>query len=173
MLIETLRAVADALNDVTIGVNAQLSGIPLDAGDPALTPLTLITDETNNLSLAMNKAPNDSGYPLLLVTLAAPVEMKGEVMSDIRSSEVRVLVQYIAQGSTTQNVVRDAYYAMRGVQRCLHDFHSNDNQSMRYRNGIQIQECLSMTHQLVDTYESDNKIVTGMLVTYLVRDSQP
>lgn len=173
MLIETLRIVATALATGSIGVNTQLPGVPRDAGDPVPPDVVYFTDETNNLSLAMNKAPNDVGYPMILATILSPVSLQGEVVSGVRSGEVSVLVQYIATGQDTQNKVRDAYYTMRAVEKCIHQLESNDYaNTLRTRNGIHVQELLSMTHQLVDTYEQDNKIVAGMILTYLVRDFQ-
>lgn len=172
MLLETIRCVTTALNTGSIGVNTQIAGLPVDNGDVVPPNIVYITDETVNLSLALNKAPADVGYPMLLVTILSPVDMAGEVVSTVRSSEIQVLIQYIASGIDTHNMVRDAYYTMRAVVRCLHDFHSNDHADMRNRNGISIQECLSLTHQTVETFEQDNKVVTGIIAQYLVRDSQ-
>lgn len=173
MLIETLRSVTDALATGSIGVNAQLASIQRDAGDPVPTSVVLITDQTRNFDLALGKTPTEQGYPMILVTINSPVDLKGEVVGTIRDAEIEVLIRYETQGTETDDLVRDTYYTLRAIERCLNQFHSNANASMRTRNGVHLQECLSMQHSTVETYEQGQQVLANISVKYLVRDTQP
>lgn len=169
MIIETLRIVADALANQTYGVNAQLPLVPLDGSDPVPSNVVTIEDETRNFDVALNKAPTDD-YPQLLVALNNEVEMQGQVVSSVRESTVEVIIQYVALGVQTDTAIRDGYYTMRAVTKCITDLFDNANESARTRNGVHAQELMSMRHGNSVTYEQDAKVSISLILTILVRD---
>ncbi len=173
MLIETIRGVSEALVHSTIGVNAQIPTVNVDAGDPTPPLIQYITDQTRDLSAALNKQPVDNGSPTITVGINDNVEMKSEVVSGVRNSEVSVIIQYEALGVLTHSAVRDAYYTMRAVEKCLYAFELNDYAALRTRNNVFIVNSTSMIHTPMETNDASTSVITSLIVRYAVRDEHP
>lgn len=171
MILETIRAVADALDNATYGVNAQLASVPLDAGDSTPTSVATITDATRDYLTAVGRLPQTR--PCLTVALAEPVTMDGEVMQSDRNGEVDLIIRYGMDDADTEQGVRDTFYTLRAVVQSLRDFNSNDNASDRQRNGIMVLECTNIRHLPPFTVVADDTMCSGLFVTFRVRDTQP
>lgn len=172
MLVETIRMVADFLQDGTGGVNQQLSGMTYDGSDTAPPSIVTFADETRNLTAALHRTPQS--LPCLLVTIDDDTPLEPDVVSDIRYGEVTVLVRYISEDVETNEGNRDTYYTMRAVEKCLRDFLAdNGGSTNRNRNGIQIVETVRMTHTRLFENINDKQVTCGLRVTFKVRDTQP
>lgn len=171
MLLEVIRMVADALADNTIGVNAQLVTLTVDAGDTIPTSITTIADETRNGHVAVGRYPTT--LPCLTVTLNGQVNLDGEVISDYRDAEVSIMIRYVSQDVDTPQGNSNAYYTLRAVVRALREFNRNTNESLRSRNGIHVLECKSLTHVQLFENIDDAYVTGGIEVTFHVRDTTP
>lgn len=171
MIVETLRAVTDALATGSYGVNYQISNLTVESGDSAPPELVAVVDETRSDEVAVGRYP--STLPALMVTLEGNPTLQGDVVSDSRDGEVSVLIRYIVSESDTSKSVTDSYNTMRAVLRTLKEFNSNTQAQARLRNGIQIVECLSI--EMVQTFKNiDDAYVTGAVTArFRVRDCEP
>jgi len=171
VILETIRCVADGLDNVTYGVNAQLVTVQVDTGDATPPQLAGVFDETRNDQVAVGRYPET--YPCLVVTLDGQVSLQGEVTSNYRDAEVTLLIRYVQRSVDTSQARTDGYYTLRAVQKAMKQFFSNANASDRVRNDIQIIECLNFEHiQMFDNID-DAMVTSGIRVTMFVRDSQP
>lgn len=173
MIIETIRVVKDALADGTIGINAQLTTLDLDAGDSTPTDIATVTDETVNFEAALNRPSEPT--PSVNVALNADVDLDGEVMTTFRDGEVELAIRVAVIEDQVHNGVRDIYYYIRAIEKCLRDLASNANAAVRLRNNVQVREILDMTHRpIFREIEDSGTTLTGQLViTWLVRDISP
>lgn len=171
MILETIRAVADGLANVTYGVNAQLQTIQKDGSDATPQNVVGVYDETRSDEVAVGRYPK--AYPHLTVTLDGAVDLQGEVVSGNRDAEVTVLIRYVQKNVDSSMGRTDAYYTMRAVQKALKTFFSNAQAADRNRNNIQIIECQGFEHiQMFDNVD-DAMVTSGIRVTMFVRDAQP
>jgi hypothetical protein len=171
MLLETIRMVADALANNTIGVNAQLATLTVDAGDALPASIVTVADETRNGQVAVGRYPTT--LPCLTVTLNGQVELDGEVVSSYRDAEVSILIRFVTQDADTAQGNTNAYYTLRAVVKALREFNRNTNESLRSRNGIHVLECKSLTHVQLFENIDDAYVTGGIEVTFHVRDTTP
>jgi hypothetical protein len=174
MILETIRAVTDWLNNATYGVNAKLSTVTRDGGDPAVDSIQLITDETRNFEVAIRKIPA-TPRPNISVFLANDVDMSPKEFSGTRNGDVTVIIRYAVDENNTNSGLRDAYYTMRAVIASLKDFNSNGPapEFARSRNGVQIIAITEMVEMQPFQTPEDTAISTGLRITFEVRDTQP
>lgn len=173
MILETVRVVSAALENLTYGVNAQLASLDIDSGDTVPTNIVTIGNETEDFLVAMGRVVTP--FPSLSVALDGDADLDGEVLTTIRDAEIPIAIRMGLSNDQAQNGLRDTYYYLRAVIKTLRDLSSNSNIADRTRNNICVAEILELTHRpLFREIEDTNGIVTGQLiVTYKVRDVNP
>lgn len=176
MILETVRAWADWLQDATYGVNAQLGTIPLDSGDPVPTAIALVADETRNGSAARRQIPDT--LPALLVRLHAPAGLVPNIGPNTANREgaIPVLTAYAAADVTSEEGNRQCVYTLRAVEKSLRDFMDTTiaaANTARSRGSVQIERIEDLQH--LTTYEplQDRDILGALIVTFQVRDLAP
>lgn len=139
MILEALRIVKNALSDGTIGVNAQLPGVPRDGTDPQPASVALIAESTSNFSAAIEGLlPDvDAQYPCLMLCPGLtpgddePVTKAGP----LQDGSVEVLIRYGAKDPDAAAGNRDASYTLRAVRRSLNQLQMAA-EATRLLNGI-------------------------------------
>lgn len=174
MKLEACRLVANALDDVTLGVNARLASVPRDGSDAVPPDLALIDDETRNPFAARGQMPEDDDqYPCLLVGLMDQGNtLDPHQKTGVRDGSVQLLVRYGARQVDSARGAQDAYYTFRAVERCLTAW-INGDPATREMNDVAVwyaERC-----DIVPLWEPvGDKIVTGgMILSYRLRDLDP
>ena len=171
MILESIRAVADALNSTSYGVNVQFDTMAFDGTDSAPPDIAVVADETRDNSVAVGRYPTT--FPALVVTVDGDTVLDGEVVSDNRDGDISIIIRYLTKNADTAEGNSETLYTLRAVQKCLRDFNSNTNVGDRVRNNIQIIECLKIEHLQLFENISDANITGGIRATFKVRDAQP
>ena len=173
MILETVRIIADWLNDGTYGVNAVRTNVPKDVGVTDF-PAVQIFDSTRDGRIGRGGIPQmlPSELPALLVTPAdSPVEQNGAV---IRSwppdAKVTVLVRYVAREMDTAKAERDASQTIRAIWRSIGSMVTQRTGTQR-ASGVHLISVVSM--QAATLYESteDTTVTGGVIVMCHVRDT--
>lgn len=173
MILETVRIIADWLDDATYGVNALAASVPTDTGVTQFPAVTVL-NSTESGATARGQIPDvSSNLPALLVTPAdQPID---QIAPGARpwppDASVTVLVRYATAKADTAAAERDASQTIRAVWRSLGQLMvTSAGETARTRAQVQLLHITSL--QAATLYE-DNKdvIVTGgVLVTSRVRD---
>lgn len=171
MIVNTLRMIADALNDDEYGVNAQLATLPVDTTDTLPSSIAVIGDETQDDTFGYNRFP--TALPAIGVIVDADTPMSGEVMSDNRDGTVTVLIAYANDNVDGAVGKTHTWLTFRAIQRCLRVWLSNAKASDRQRNGIQVISCLDMALATPTDNINDGKIASALRLTLAVRDTTP
>lgn len=171
MIVETIRAVADALSTGSYGVNTQIGNLTVDGTDDRPPQIAVIADETRSDEVAVGRYPTQ--YPCLVVTLDGNPTLSGDVVSGTRDGEVSVVIRYITKDAESAKSVVDVYNTLRAVMRTLKQFNSNSQSSDRLRNDVQVVECLSV--EVTQTFNQIEDVFnTGAVkATFRVRDVLP
>jgi hypothetical protein len=172
MIIETVRYVADVLDDVTIGVDAKIDAIGLDGADTRPVDLASVKNEFDHGIVARRHVPAAESTPMLMVFQPREVELDGwvttEVM-DVRDLPVAVVV--VTQDADTEGAnVASAYY-VRAIMQSLND--RTITEGRRTRNNVQI-----MNHRnvvFINPYMpiGDAVMTRGVLLGFQSRDLTP
>lgn len=116
MILETIRALADHLDDDTVGVGAKLATTPRDGSDP-LPATPTILDETRSFAVALGRPP--ASLPALTLHLDSVIDLDPRSAQQTRDGQVAVLCRYVCREADVANGTRDAYYVMRALERSL------------------------------------------------------
>lgn len=171
MILESIRSITDALDNVSYGVDVQLSNVSRDTTDTIPSALAGVFDETRSDEVAVGRFPEV--FPSLVVTLEGTVNLQGEVISSYRDAEISVMVRYVQDDTDGAKARTDAYYTLRAVEKCLRVFFSNLQAADRLRNNVQILECKLMEHVPMFDNINDGMVTSGIRVVMYVRDIQP
>lgn len=173
MIIEAVTILTDALADPTIGVNAQLAGIPLLAGDATPAPVTFIGDEFRDDRVLMGDSPPD--LPAIYVTRDGPLILTGEVATNYRDTAAPVSVA-IRIFTTHHKDARDnrfnEYYG-RAVMRSLKLLMGNAHEADRTSGDIYVISIEQMLWTPLREEVSGCIITGGVAVTLNLRDEAP
>lgn len=179
MILETVRILADWLNDSTYGVGPMLTALTLDGSDARPSAPTLF-DETRNGPASRRKIP--ATKPCLIVRQAGEgAQINGEPfpVQGPRDGDVHLGVWYADVESASEKGNQGAHYVLRAAAQSLRLLTSSIGaagtaaNTARLRNGIRILQCKSLS--LVTAYEplEDGILLGAVLATYHVRDTQP
>lgn len=184
MILETVRIVAEWLDDPTVGVNAVRTTVPKDAG-VASFPAVTVLDSTRDGRVARGGVPNleASEFPCLLVTPAdQPVEQSGATIRPWPpDGTVTVLVRYATQDTDTASAERNASQTIRAVWWAIGRLILNGRATTLPSQSVGENACARAGVQLIGVrslqaatlYESteDGTVTGGVLVTCHVRDT--
>lgn len=148
MLNETIRIVADAYRDGTIGVNAQLSSVPILSGHETPPDLSEIATVIDDQKAAREETPANS--PALILAPFGDYEVDGGPLSDhldARGGGVQTL--YFTKNKNAEKAARHGYYTLRACLWSLIDlFNPNRAGSEADRNVNSIQLISIMDHRI-------------------------
>lgn len=178
MILETVRIIAGALADATIGVNALRSLAPLDTGVTA-APVVTVFNSTTDGRVARGGVPNllPTEFPALLVTPAdTPVDQQTPGVKPFPpDATITVLVRYVTRAVDTAAAERDTSQTLRAVWRSMGLLMQPAQSALRTITvsavpSVSLVSIRSL--QAATLYESDaDTIITGgVLVTCHVRD---
>ncbi|MHC4647632.1 MAG: hypothetical protein ACYTBJ_19370 [Planctomycetota bacterium] len=179
MILEASRQFRLALEHSVYGVNAKLNGLSRYPDMKEPRPVSRILDWTMDDMAVRGEPGND--YPCLMLPKPEQFEMKGEVTTAIRDTEtlgIRLsvaLITELAMSKTSQGAV-EAALIIRAIQQCVATWLSNDYQSDRVANNIQIRDGRSLWWSLqvvIDTPAPNAVIAGGVLLDVMLRDLNP
>ena len=172
MIRETLRLTSAAMANVTYGVNAQITTLDISVGDPTPPDVVTITDETQNIDVALDRP----AVPMTSIGIvqAGPAELEvDDPQQIVRDGEVTVGIRYFAENSQTHNVKNQALYVMRAIEKTINDWMDESNLADRQQNNITVCFLTGMRHEKVMSYIEDSIIAGQLTVTFEVRDTAP
>lgn len=176
MHLEPIRCVADWLNDVTNGVNAQIANVTLDSGDVAPHGVVAVLDETRSEILALRHIPESQLTPFLFIWMLGDAEVQAVNQSKQDIDSFPIGIAYIDRDTNAANAVRDGSYVMRAVRRSLNRLHQGDaiGIAARTRNGVETRNGNIRMQLLRPELPLENAVVGVCLrATYAVRDTSP
>lgn len=157
MIKETLIMFTAALNDGSYGVSNFVTG--------SLTAYS----ELDNVQVALGG--NAEPYPSLSVRLADPLEVQGEVFTNIRDGiDLNVQVTYVGRDIDTPAGVTTMYEVFHGIQKSVREWMRNINESARISDSIQVVSCNRMVMTPNQAVSSDAIIPGGVTLSFYVRD---
>lgn len=173
MKLEILRIIADELADGTHGVNALLSTVPRDAGDPEPPALHAIYDETRKGWLARGELPEElkaaTENPFLVVTMLGDLDFGGRSRPSndaggLVRATFRVTVQYVTHQAFTERGEQDGLYTGRAVRSVLQQLFSPARAAARERNGVQLEVLQNITELNVFETIEDRTVIANIVV---------
>ena len=173
MILETVRIIANWLEDTTYGVNALASSVPRDTG-VTVFPRVSVLNSTTTATVARGQIPASADdLPALLVTPADTAV--NQVTPGVRpwppDAEVTVLIRYATAMADTAAAERDASQTIRAVWRSLGQLMLQDaNGADRTISSVALVSIRAM--QAATLYEANQDVIVtgGVLVTCHVRD---
>lgn len=183
MRIETLRIVGDWLARDDYGVNAYLTQVPRDAGDPVPPQIAswqgeqlAVFDATRHVWVAERQdAP---AVPSLYVIGEDVISLTGEASPDgqVRRTvtPIIVTVRYLTARSDTVAALRDGEYTLRAVVRSLKELFLNANDAARIRNGACLTAMVDpVTYAPVVESIGNHRVAGGVVLNLDGRDADP
>lgn len=173
MILETLRATTDWLNNATKGFNALIVTLPVDAGDEGLRKTAaFINDQTRDDRVAITSDPPNT--PALYVVSDGPVGAEGEVKTIYRDADhVAVAIRYIINNADDAEANAQVLYALRAIMRSIRELMRNENIAARTRNSVVIESCQSATFGRVEESAGAAVAAGAVVVVFKVRDKSP
>lgn len=173
MILESIRIIADALEDSTYGVNAQLPSLDIDSGDTVPENIKTFADETRDILVALDRVAEP--LPSINVFLGGPIDAEPEVLTTTRDADVPITIRIALSNDQAQNGTRDIYYYMRAVEKCLRDLGSNANAADRSRNNVQYNEYTDwrIQRRFVKIDDANGAVTLQIDFTARVRDINP
>ena len=173
MKIETLRVIAEWLDDATYGVNALLPNVPLDGSD-TVPPDVFVLNAADDPHAALDQIPTDvDELPALIVTLyTSPVDQVVPASQPWPpDAQVDVVIRYAGRNVQSEIGVRDESYTMRAVWRSVALLMTTSaGLTARSRNSVQVVGVSAMRELTLDRPHADAVMTGAVLVTCRVRD---
>lgn len=116
MILETVRAVTDHLNDASRGLGACLATTPRDGSD-ALPATPAIEDETRSFAVAVGRPP--ATLPAITVHYDGVVDLDPRSAQRTRDGQVAIVCRYCVREADLAAGTRNAFYVMRALERSL------------------------------------------------------
>lgn len=175
MIRTTLRALTDAFNSVTYGINVQIGALQLEGSDTRPATMSLIANELSAGWVATGNLPPSGSVPAIGIQLLEQVEMDGEIQGGAarREAHITIYSRVILRQSKTEKGNLDMYYSLEAMEKCIGVFMSAAKESDRLRNNMQICECTTMTHTKDMSFVDDNVMAGGIKATFRVRSLNP
>lgn len=160
MIKETIRMVADALENGSYGVNE------------FLTPENRVAsfgDETRSDVVAQGMPLEP--YPSLNVTLAQPAEFEGEVRTSYRDGfDITIQVSYISKSAKMAEGNAHMWDVMRAVTKTLRRWLSNESAGDRELDGVQVIACTGIEISPPLSVSDDSVIPASLVIRLRIRD---
>lgn len=169
MILDTVRMVADWLNDATYGVNAVLAAVDLDGTDSAPAGTYTIQDETRDDDAAINR---DGTPPLIRVTSGDLRSLDGQSATYTHDADISTEITIVRDATSPAAVVRDCYYTARAVAKSVESLFgtSATAATARVRNGVQAYAITNLSTAAIRVDEGDRPATLTVFLTVRVRD---
>jgi hypothetical protein len=171
MILETVRAVADWLEDATYGVAARLASLTYDGTDAAPSGTWTVTDETRDNDAAIDRPT--AGH-VLKVVAGEVRSLAGEAATYLHTAQVPLEITVQRTATSPAALVRDLYYTQRAVLACVESLFDPSIAAAVTacsRNGVQLQVITALSVARVAPALDDNLGTGAVYVTVQVRDT--
>lgn len=179
MELETCRAIATALADPTIGMNAQIATLVMDQGGdqrPSNVGIYNYFDDDWVAKRVLNIDEARAGnivLPCVAVYLDRPPTYDPEVQTFYRDGVFPVAVSWFSISSDEVMKRRQASMINRAVLRVFTQFNSNANTAMRFRNNVNLFVAKSIDQYTPNEAWGEIILAAQTLITYRVREHLP
>lgn len=173
MKLETIRLVAAAAADPTLGVNAMLAGLTLMTGDPRPANVT-IYNAADHGWVARRMIPEEASgitFPALAVFLVKSSTFD-EVPSQVRDGHLPIGLAYVENASDSAKGNRDAMYTEMAILRFLARLESPAADSLRQVNDVGLVYPDSTEQPPVDQPWGSGLVTALTITTWTVRDNR-
>lgn len=170
MILETVRAVADWLEDGTYGVTARLASLTYDGGDAAPSGTLVVIDETRDNDASVDRPP--AGH-FLKVVAGEVRTLAGEAATYSHGAQVPLEITIQRQATAPKDLVRDLYNTQRAVLACVESLFNPAIAAAAAactRNGVQLQVITALSAARVAPTIEDYVGSAAVYVTVQVRD---
>ncbi len=174
MMLETIRLVAEWLNDGTNGVNAQIDAMrtasAIDTADTDPPDIAAIENETADGKVARRVVPEGQTTPALWLFVARPGDFGGMVTTEFRRGIVPLVIGYLGSNAQTAVGLEDAYYTMRAIMWSLAAL-MKQNSATRTRNSVLLVRFAGLEVLPPFTPLEDGEFTTGLVWQVQVQDN--
>lgn len=175
MRLETVRIIAEWLQDATNGVNTKLASVPRDEGDPVPPSIEAIYDVTRHDWVVLRDDPPK--VPCLYVMSEGGVLMTGEEMTGtFRETQepFAITVRYVRQGGVSlAAATRDGDYTLRAVMRSVFELMKGTNVARRTRNSVCITTLDRATYVPIIEDVGNQQVTGAAVLEFTIRDAAP
>lgn len=173
MLLEAVRIFADALDDVSYGVNAQLPDIERDAGDPQPPDIRWVKDVSRDQGAVEGRLPSD--WPGIVVGPSGfAARAEGQVTTEKRDAEdVGVTAEWVSGKSDLADALRDGLYTLRAIQRTLDDLFEAAQDADRSRNNCRLLNAQDLEFGEIIIDDDAGRVVLPTTIRFYMRDDNP
>lgn len=170
MILETVRVWAAALRDTTLGVNAQLPSVPLDAGDSTPRDVRWVLDVTEDNAAFEGRLPGD--WPGLIVSPDGnAARMDGQSATQLRDAQgVGVATEFVTGDGDLSTGLRDGFYTLRAVLRTLDDLMDQTNEASRRLNSVLVIKCDDIRMGAISVDDDEGRLILPAVFEFHVRD---
>lgn len=137
MILETVKIIADALEDATYGLAVYLANVPVEAGDSAPATPTF-KNQADDADAARKQLPDGDG-PWLFVA-AGDADQTHPTTRLVSDAQLFVGLTYLIRDTDTANAARVSSYTERALRKFLGVLNGNDGAALRTRNQVQVSE---------------------------------
>lgn len=177
MIIETVRYVADLLNDDTAGLNVKLAAIGLDstvAGveDTRPADINAVLNEFDHDLAARRQVPQDGSQeaPFCMVFQARDADLDGWITAEkIDARSVPIAIMFVQRDADTATGNLAGGYYVRCAMQCINGDGAGDS-SNRERNNIQVLQHNNMIPVAPFIPIGDAVMTRGLIVDFQTRD---
>lgn len=178
MIAEVIRMTAIALADATLGVNAQIAALALDATAAGVTDarppnvVSILNQADHNIEV--REAQDENQYPLIIVGVNAPFLGPGQVWTSIQDTEGAVSCVYITRGGSAAANFLNTDYTLRAMKKAIHAYLTSVGRDIqRKRNSIAISNAKTMELTHAGGQAAGGEVAGVLKITYTVRDQTP
>lgn len=137
MIIETVRFVADLLDDETNGVNAKIEAIGLDGTDTRPGDIAAVLNEFDSPAIARRQIGADVTTPVLAVFTPRDTDLTGWVTTGVMDArDVMVAIVVVDKDADSEVANLNSAYYVRAIMQSINSVATGD--TTRTRNNVQI-----------------------------------
>ena len=173
MILSALRIIVAALEDPTIGVNAQILALPLDGNDGRPSRIKYVRETTLDSDIVFGRLPAD--WPGLIVTADGATTIEGEIRNGVYQEGVgmAVAIRYATRDPDAAQANRNGLYTLTAIRRTINELFDTANQADRLRNGIYLISCREMIEGPLFEERETGTITAALVAEFVARDTAP
>ena len=171
MILETVRILADWVDDATYGVNVHLATVPRETG-VTLPSNVDVRDETRDPQCARDQIPDDlTGNGLLVSAYEGADQTNPANRPWPPDASVTVLMRFATTNKDTDTAACDSSVTLRALWKCLGQLMTTSaGETARTRQSVQLLHIESMRLLASYTPATDVTVTGAALVSCRVRD---
>lgn len=176
MIIETCRMIEAVLKDVTLGVNAQIAALVMDApngGSADTRPANVTVRNAVDNDVTVREV--DTTFPLVVVDVSKPGVAPGQIWSGVRDSEIDLIIAYVTESGDVAKNARNTDYTLRAIVRSIARglLAANKRDTAGTRNGFVISKASKLRYGPTQQPDYGGVMTGAVEFSITVRDIQP